>query len=210
MRYGELPRVLTGTYPVAVHEMMFYQDMLAKDSGSMEPLFEERLNVFNTIISAICRDFISEYGLNAFRDAYMYISAKNIFQRAGAPFNRPGWHADGFMSNDVNYIWYDKCPTIFNISDFQLTQDHLISINEMDEQAYPENQVMFPVHSILRLNQFNIHRVADDFPDGMRAFLKVSFSGDRFDLSGNSYNYLIRPDWPMRPRTPIRNVPQNK
>lgn len=38
-------------------------------------------------------------------------------------FNRMGYHSDGFLTDDINYIWCDNNPTIFNISAFNLTLD---------------------------------------------------------------------------------------
>ena len=31
---------------------------------------------------------------------------------------------------------------------------------------------------------------------------------DRYDLAGNTHNYLLDYDWPLRPRSLTRNVPQ--
>lgn len=46
--------------------------------------------------------------------------------------------------------------------------------------------------SILRLNQFVIHKVVDIEKSSMRHFVKVSFGRDKYDLKGNSQNH--KPD----------------
>jgi hypothetical protein len=208
MRYGDLPKVLKATPEIVCDEMMFYQYLPIKFPKQTEPIYEQRLSVFNVLVGAVCCDFIAEYGLNAYVDSYVYLTAKNLYQKAGCPFNRTGYHSDGFMTNDVNYIWYDKNPTVFNTSNFSLTMDDVVSMKEMEEQALPENQYMFPVNTILRLNQFNIHKVADDGESGLRTFVKISFSGDQYNLKGNSHNHLLNYKWEMRQRKEERNMPQ--
>ena len=209
MRYGTLPKNL-GVFEVDCLEMMFYQDMLIKDKQGTELKTEERLNPFNELLGVVSCHFVGEYGLDRYVNSYVYISAKNIYQATGCPFNRPGWHTDGFMSNDINYVWSDKFPTIFNTSEFSLTNDHNISIKEMTEQALPENDMTFPNGTLLRLNQYNVHRVPEIDKQGMRCFLKVSFSDDRFDLKGNTINPLIKYNWEMKDRQVTRNVPKSK
>lgn len=209
MKYGDLPKVID-TIKVDCREMMFYQDMLIKDKGEYFHKIESRLDVFQCLIMAAVAAFISEFGDKAFRDSYMYISAKRLFQSKGKSFNRPGWHSDGFMSSDINYIWSDDGSTIFNNSNFIISQDDILSLKEFQIQADPDNDVIFPPNTLLRLNQFNIHRVGDVLADGIRTFVKVSFSHHKYDLEGNTHNYKLDYDWNMRPRNLTRNIPQSK
>jgi hypothetical protein len=112
------------------------------------------------------------------------------------------------MTDDINYIWYDKDPTVFNNSEFNLTMDDLASIEDMRSQALPWKDVTYPVNTLLRLDQFNIHKVGE-VTTGMRNFLKISFSKDKYDLIGNSHNYLLNYEWDMKPRKEQRNIPQS-
>ena len=41
-----------------------------------------------------------------------------------------------------------------------------------------------------------------------RTFFKLSFSKDKYDLKGNSHNYLFDYNWEMRERKENRNIPQ--
>jgi hypothetical protein len=103
----------------------------------------------------------------------------------------------------------DDClPTIFNYSRFDLTQDDNVSLREMEAQAIPGNNVTHDPGSLLRLDQFCVHRVSEAHMPTVRTFLKLSFSPDRYDLVGNTHNYLIDYDWPMRERGIARNIPQ--
>lgn len=208
MQYGSAPKQL-GEFKVECREMMFYQYLPIKFPSMTHPVMESRLDCFKRIIGTACCDFIADFGLNAYGDSFVYVTAKFMYQQVNKPFNRPGWHSDGFMTSDINYIWCDRCPTIFNSSKFVLSQDDKKSLAEMEQQAIPKNNYSFPDNTLLRLNQFNIHKCADVTASGMRTFLKISFSGDRYDLIGNTHNYLLDYDWEMKPRKEERNIPQS-
>ncbi|MDV3555212.1 hypothetical protein [Elizabethkingia anophelis] len=209
MKYGDLPKVID-TIEIDCKEMMFYQDMLIKEKNTDICKIEPRLCVFSDIIRAAIKAFENEFGEEAYKNSYMYISAKRLFQVKGKPFNRPGWHSDGFMSSDINYIWSDDGSTVFNNSDFVISQDDSLSLKEFQIQADPDNDVIFPPNTLLRLNQYNIHRVGEVLQDGLRTFVKVSFSTEKYDLEGNSHNYGIDYDWKMRARKLTRNIPQSE
>lgn len=207
-RYGQLPKVVD-YIEIQSKEMLFYQDMLIKPIGQTECAIEKRLMIYHEIIASAIDDFIDKFGIAEYRNHYVYVSAKNLFQSKGCSYNRMGWHCDGFMTNDTTYIWSDKFPTIFNFSEFRLTQDHEKSMIEMQEQADEKNNMMYDNYTLVRINQFNVHRVADVTENGMRAFVKVSFSKDKYDLIGNAINYDLDYNWEMKPRNITRNVPQS-
>jgi hypothetical protein len=89
-----------------------------------------------------------------------------------------------------------------------LSQDDQLSLREMEAQEREEDRYTSPVNTVLRLDQFVIHAVNPEVEDGMRTFAKISISRDKYDLEGNSKNYELNYEWPMRPRSPDRNVPQ--
>lgn len=208
MKYGDLPRNL-GEFKVDCNEMMFYQYLPIKMRGTYHYKYESRLEHFNDLILMIISDFIEEFGIDRYVDSYIYITLKHAYQVPGCSFNREGYHSDGFLTDDINYIWYSESPTIFNTSDFKLTLDDSVAMKEMEEQADEFKVVIYPNYSILRLNQYNIHKV-NNSGEGMRTFLKVSFSKDKYDLIGNSHNYEIEYNWDMKPRKKERNIPQSK
>jgi len=139
---------------------MFYQDMLIKPLGMTECKIEKRLMVFREIIASAIDNFVETYGLMEYRKHHVYVSAKHLFQKKDCSFNRMGWHCDGFMTNDVTYIWSDKFPTLFNFSQFALTQNHEKSLKEMQEQADEKNNMAYDNFTLVRINQYNVHRVA--------------------------------------------------
>lgn len=209
MKYGTLPTNL-GTHLVECDEMLFYQYLPIKLIGDTEPIVEERLMCFQKLIGAICCDFVGEFGLDKFVNSYVYLTAKKMYQVKGTSFNRKGYHTDGFLTDDINYVWCDVNPTTFNFSDFNLTLDDEISMIEMEEQADEDKIKIYPENTLLRLDQYNVHKVSDINSLSLRTFLKISFSQDKYDLKGNSKNHLLNYDWVMKERNEKRNIPQTK
>ncbi len=207
MQYGELPTPL-GNFEIKLTEMMFYQYLPIKMPCNYIVCIDERLMCFEDLLDTTMYDFVLKFGMEALKDSYVYLTAKHLYQAPNQSFNRMGYHSDGFLTDDINYIWCDKNPTIFNTTAFDLSQDDMISLQEMEDQALPSNEVTFGENELLRLNQFNIHKVAPDSTGGMRAFVKVSFSKDKYNLVGNSHNYTFDYDWEMKERMTTRNIPQ--
>lgn len=209
MTYGNLPDEI-GVFNVKCQEMMFYQYLPIKLSETTKVVIEPRLAPLESLIGASCCDFIGVYGLDRYVKSYVYLSAKYLFQMPKCPFNRLGYHSDGFMTEDINYIWSDCCPTIFNDSDFRITPDDKLSLKEMEDQAYKKNEVTYPDNVLLRLDQSVIHKVGEVTEAGLRSFVKISISKDKYDLLGNSHNYLLDYKWDMKPRKLERNMPQTE
>lgn len=209
MNYGDLPKQL-GKHIVKCDEMLFYQYLPIKLIGQSDCVFEKRLDCFGNLIRLILFDFIEDFGLEVYLNSYVYLTAKHMFQLPNCSFNRNGYHSDGFMTDDINYIWSNCHPTVFNKTQFNLSQDDTKSIGEMESQALPENDVVYDDSTLLRLNQHNIHKVAEGVTPRMRTFVKVSFSKDKYDLIGNAHNHLLDYNWDMVERKLERNIPQSK
>lgn len=207
MKYGDLPNNL-GLFDVQCNEMMFIQYMPIKLASDAALTYDDRFCVFNEIINKINEDFINAFGYNEWCKSYVYLTVKHMYQVPNASFNRHGYHSDGFLTNDINYIWSNMFPTVFNTTKFNLTLDDRISIGEMEEQAITENEITYPNKTLLRLNEYNIHKVGNNSTGGLRTFIKVSFSKDKYDLIGNAHNYLLPYDWEMKERSVDRNIPQ--
>ena len=207
--YGKAPRVVDVFHNTG-NEMMFYQGHPIKLVGQSAVKLEERLiNSFEKIISTVCCDFIGEFGLDKFVSSYVYVCAKRLYQTKEKSFNREGWHTDGFMTEDITYLWSDASPTLFNSSDFSLTQDDVVSLQEMQEQADPKKSYKYRYGTLLQLDQYSVHR-CEPTHDCIRSFLKITFSKDKFDRKGNTHNYLLDYNWEMKPRSQHRNIPQSK
>lgn len=208
MSYGALPVVIGEQVEIDCREFMLYQYLPIKMVGEIAVTVEPRLGRFQRIIGAACCDYIGFRGLDSWVAAYAYLTAKHTFLPPGTNQNRPGWHSDGFMTDDINYVWCDRLPTFYNSTAFDLTLDDEASLLEMAEQAQHRLSKQYPQNILLRLDQYCIHRCADVTEPTVRTFVKVSISRDRYDLLGNSHNHLLDYDWPMRERSLLRNIPQ--
>lgn len=153
-------------------------------------------------------------------DDYVYLTVKHMIHQAGCPVNRPGWHSDGFGTDDVNYVWYDGHPTEFFIGDFgDVPSDDFESMFYFDQFILHNYQIPqkpigeiknYPSKSLIRMDQYVIHRVSEKPFTGTRCFVKISVSKNKYDLQGNSHNYLFNYDWDMKPREVTRNQPSSE
>lgn len=139
----------------------------------------------------------------------VYVTARRGFATPGRPLNRPGWHTDGFGSDDINYIWSDRFPTLFAEQSFRdISPDHARSMEQFQEQLRVERVRTYPERMVLRLDQTVVHCVPEiPAPGGERGFVKVSVSPNRYDLRGNSHNHLFEYNWKMAHRSLERNDP---
>lgn len=207
MRYGDKP-INLGIKTLVCNEMMFYQYLPIKFPKNIDVFYEKRLKFLDSLVGTVCCDFIGSFGLDRYVNSFVYLTVKSLFQKSGCSLNREGYHSDGFLTDDINYIWSDINPTVFNDSDFNLSLDDRNSLHQMSEQALIENEFEYPECTLLRLNQFSIHKVGEVKKEGVRTFIKISFSNDKYDLIGNSHNYELNYNWDMRPRSIDRNIPQ--
>lgn len=188
--------------PITCHEMMFAQYLPIKMAGRSYIRIPPNLKCFAPLVVLSFPDIEDHH--------YVYLTAKYLYVEKDHCFNRPGWHIDGFGSDDINYVWCDRGPTEFCEQDFYLSQDHEISMLDMQRTARAENIRTYPDNTLLRLTNKIVHRVPPVIEPGMRTFCKISISKDRYNLEGNAHNYLFDYDWPMVPRAPSRNHPSAK
>lgn len=194
--HGAPPHVV-GVFDLPKPELMFVQYMPIKLAGSSRWAVPGNLQPFAPLMERIeCE-----------KHDHVYLSARHLFVAAGTVPNRPGWHADGFGTSDVNYIWADSIPTEFCVQPFTLSDDHSISMAQMEQQARPANLRTYPDKTLLRLDASVIHRPAVAKASGFRVFVKFSVSRDRYDLEGNAHNPLLDYDWPLHARAVARNNP---
>lgn len=203
---NETPKVIGMSNPKFT-EYLHYQYLpikLMDTTFSLGLKLEKRLNFLQAFIDTCILDF--DENLDNPTDYYIYLTVKHLYQKPNCGFNRNGWHIDGFLSDDINYIWSNKQPTIFNNGLFNLTDDHNIALEEMNLQAISSNNITYPDRTILRLNNKVIHKVGP-IEEGIRSFIKLTFSRDKFNLEGNSHNYELDYNWDMFPRKKERNHP---
>jgi hypothetical protein len=200
MRYGALPEDL-GPLDLPTSEMLYwlYCPVSSPGYGLFLP---DTLEQFRPLL-----EFIWPQEGALFRDSYVYLTAKTLWVSGDNPGNRPGWHTDGFGTNDLNYIWYDRAPTEFYADDFELPPNCADAMAVMTERAEGAQIVTYPERHVLRLTPSVVHRVPAKFASGMRTFFKVSISPDRYNLIGNSINHRLPERWPLVARQAERNHP---
>jgi hypothetical protein len=206
--YGNAPTEV-GRFEPAWTEYMHYLYLPVAMPGQGRRM-PERLRCIEEIIGAVIDFEIAWRDTPDWMfDHYIYVTARRGYATPGNPLNRPGWHADGFGSDDVNYIWTDRYPTRFALQQFvDISDDHVRSAEQFEEQVVPSRIVTYPDHTLLRLDPSVIHATPEiPPPGGERSFLKISLSRDRYNLLGNSHNYLFDYDWKMWSREEVRNDP---
>jgi len=202
--YGDAP-VSLGVFVLFWDEYMTYQYLPIKVPECGRSQMPERLAFASKLVAAAWE----EEDRRGNDWSHVYVTAKRGFATPGNPLNRPGWHADGFGTPDINYVWTDRYPTLFAIQPFEnISTDHIDSIQQFTDQVDEAALTTYADRELLRLDPYVIHAAPEiPEPGGERSFFKVSFSNDRYDLLGNAHNYLLDYSWLMYPRGFVRNDP---
>jgi hypothetical protein len=208
MRYGNPPKVL-GEIPLNPVEHMLYLYLPLKMPGGFfwYPNLPKQCDFMFDLIDA-AETNAKLFGGFENTDHYLYLTAKTMWVGPGCPGNRPGWHADGFGSNgDLNYIWYDMNPTEFAVQNFKdVSSDDTQCLKDLEYQVDPDCVVVYPNRTLLRLDESVVHRVNTNPREGLRTFIKISISRHKYNLKGNSHNYLMDYKWDMFDRVEVRNT----
>lgn len=200
--YGKAPYDL-GRVDLDWHEYMHYLYLPVKMPHPHGIRIPQRLEFLTPVIQHVCEN------LQTLAGRYVYVTARRGYATPGNPINRPGWHTDGFGTADINYIWSDRWPTRFALQDFEdISSDHVESVRQFEDQLDPQTIVKYPDRTLLRLDSSVVHAAPEiPAPGGDRSFLKISVSDERYNLLGNSHNYLFGYDWKMFSRSEVRNDP---
>lgn len=200
MIYGDLPEDL-GLIDVSPVEMMFWLYCPVLTPTSILTLPDNLQGFARLLHVALAREG------EALEGKYVYLTAKTLYVGEGADVNRPGWHSDGFGTNDVNYIWYDRAPTEFTQDSYELPDECEDAMMLMAYRAEQFPVITYPAKHLLRLTPSVIHRAPEGVAAGVRTFVKISVSPDRYNLAGNSINHRLGERWPMLEREEARNHP---
>lgn len=208
--YGNLPvdLCLVDISPV---EQMAWLYCPIKLPGQLVVTIPPNLAQFMPIINAVVADVVS-IDADLWPDSYVYLTAKRLWVTADSPGNRPGWHSDGFLTDDLNYIWSDGNPTVFwgrEIRKVSFTADHTASMAEMEAICEPDvcAHYRYSNKHLLRLDQTVMHKVGPVANPGFRSFVKVSVSKDLYALEGNSINHDLPLGHTYQARADVRNNP---
>ncbi|HWU31015.1 MAG TPA: hypothetical protein VN041_18185 [Microbacterium sp.] len=209
--YGAAPTALT-VRDLAFEEYMhfMYLPVLIPEQDPGTPCLALRLPDRLEFAAQLVHDIV-HYEMCTLGNEFthVYVTARRGYATPGNPLNRPGWHSDGFGTTDVNYVWTDRYPTLFAEQSFVgISTDHIESARQFEEQVDPSRIRTYPDKTLMRLDPSVIHAAPEiPAPGGERSFFKVSFANARYNLRGNSHNYLLDYDWPMHDRAAVRNDP---
>jgi hypothetical protein len=137
---------------------------------------------------------------------YVYLSARKGWATADNPLNRPGWHCDGFGTDDLNYVWWKGEGTRFTNQRLEgISTDHNESLKQFDAMIDYRGVYTPPQGHLYRLEPDVVHATPIIEKPGWRQFVKVSLSNHKYNLENNSHNYLFDYDWPLEARADTRN-----
>jgi hypothetical protein len=195
--YGEPPIYLGHGY-FDLSEVMYYLYLPVAMGGNIHlpPNIE------------CCRPLIKRCLESAPRSyAYAYISARKGWATPDNPLNRPGWHCDGFGTDDMNFVWWVGPGTRFAIQPFSdISSDHVHSLRQFEMQVTEQTVESYPERGLYALTPYVVHATPlIEAPGCMRQYVKISLSDHQYNLENNSHNYLFDYDWPMNQREIVRN-----
>lgn len=183
--------------PVMMRDETMYDVRLPDNVNCTWPLIKEVL--------AYCSRTMRTY-------QYVYLSARKGWATPDNPLNRPGWHCDGFGTDDLNFVWWKGPGTRFWVGDVPaqfepISKDHLYSLQQFDGIArhMPTNIMSPPQKRLYAITPKCIHATPLIEQGCMRQYIKISCSNHRYNLADNSHNYLFKYDWPLHDRAEIRN-----
>lgn len=143
------------------------------------------------------------------KDQYCYVTVKRGYIPQGGIGNRDGWHIDGFLSDQENFIWSDcpETPTLVIEGTLEVTKNHPESLKEMEYYGRYARKFKLRSNTLYHLDKECIHKPSENESDKtvLRTFIKVTFSKEIFNGYGNAWNYLIPDIKPTAKRLETRN-----
>lgn len=198
--YG-MPPILCGHFDVHLTEVMYYLYLPVR-------MQEHGIDIRLPPNLAPIRSLIGHaIGYNVDHFKYVYVSARKGWATPDNPLNRPGWHCDGFGTDDLNFVWWRGPGTRFAHQPFfDISADHVESLQQFDRQIVPDRIDTPPEAHLYGLTPSVVHATPIiKAPGCMRSYVKISLSNERYNLWGNSHNHLFDYDWPMVSRDDVRN-----
>jgi hypothetical protein len=208
MSYGKLPLKLGQFKEINLNEVMYYLylPILMDDGPSLNRSVRLPDNVKQLLpLVQEAQRYASYVHKKAHPYKYMYLSARKGWATPDSPLNRPGWHCDGFGTDDLNFVWWVGAGTRFSNSSFRdISKDHIESLKQFAKQAKAWH--VYPERTLYALDRYVVHATPEiRHPGEMRQYVKISLSNHRYNLYGNSHNYLFDYQWPLVDRETVRN-----
>lgn len=200
--HGGSPRPL-GHFNFDLAEVMYYLYLPVRmQSVSRELRLPPNVECCRALVQT-CLQYMGD------KYEYAYLSARKGWATPDNPLNRPGWHCDGFGTDDMNFVWWSGPGTRFAIQTFSnISADHMQSMRQFEEQIREECITAYPERGLYAIDPTVVHSTPlIGAPGCMRQYVKVSLSNERYNLENNSHNYLFDYEWKLHPRSVLRNDP---
>lgn len=216
-RYGAPPIKVAEFPDVDLQEVMYYLYLPVKFPGIRGRRYPDNIQQVIPLVDTAIR-WAAARGRDVTKD-YAYVSARKGWATPDNPLNRPGWHADGFGTDDINFVWWIGAGTRFAVGDFgSVPESHTDSLHHFEQQAdramtYERIGLRgdvkiitnYPAKTLYAIDPFVVHATPLIEKGEWRQYVKVSLSTHRYNLENNSHNYLFDYDWPLFGREEVRN-----
>ena len=202
------PYCVVSNYDVSDLEFCNIVYMCIKQAGHSE------YQIPDNLISLVEKVISDVYSLspNLYDDdwtKYCYLTIKKMYIQPNSLGNREGWHIDGFKSDQENFIWSDcdATPTEVSLGNFDLTDDHCVSLTEMMVQSYDNFNLQLESNRLYMMDRECVHRptVNNTNKVVLRTFIKITYSKELFNCLGNAWNYKLPHIKPSKERFDCRN-----
>lgn len=190
--------------PISIPEIMSKSHDFAKDAWPFVRVPDNLRPVLPLVYTSMHAAILQGHDLSK---EYIYVSARKGWASPDNPLNRPGWHCDGFGTNDFNAVWWDGPGTRFAVQDFgDIVDDHKVSLMQFENRVDKRSIVHGEAHTLYGIDPHCVHATPIIEPPGcMRQYVKISISPHRYNLVNNSHNTLFSYRWQMQDRESVRN-----
>jgi hypothetical protein len=200
---GKPPQYL-GRFDFSLREVMYYLYLPVR-MGASGIRLPANVECCRNLIEA-CSKFAAQRGQEF---EYIYLSARKGWATPDNPLNRPGWHCDGYGTDDLNFVWWTGPGTRFALQKFYcISEDHQRSLMQFGEQVDLNSVVTYAAKGLYAIDAEVVHATPIiEAPGCMRQYVKVSMSNHQYNLENNSHNYLFEYEWQLFSREAVRNDP---
>lgn len=203
-----IPKGVIANYDTSRLEFCNIVYMCIKNIDSSE--YQVPDNIYSLVSSVISDIYkLSPSLYNDDWTKYCYLTIKKMYIQPNSYGNREGFHIDGFLSDQDNFIWSDceATPTEVALGTFILSDDHEKSLGEMSLQASKMFRQTLSTNVLYNMNQSCVHRPTNNRAAGavLRTFIKLTYSKELFNCYGNAWNYKLPHIKPNTQRGETRN-----
>lgn len=194
--YGQQPLDLGIHEDLELSEHMSYLYLPVRMAGGQDIRLPHNLANLRRVLTGVASLFADP-------DHYIYVTAK----RGYGTQSRPGWHSDGFGTEDLNIVWAKGASTRFSFANFgDVPEGHAEAMEHFTRIAAKNAEYAYNDMQLLLMDQYVVHRPPAVPGNEPRQFIKITLSTNKFNLDGNSHNPQFDYNWKMYDRLEVRNM----